>query len=95
MFLKPFPRYAGRARRGATVAGDNLRGTAVVVENAREAKILMRLPDGRNVAARGRWRFAAILGYLPDSVLDFGYNLPRCHRSRDDREGPNPTSHRS
>ena len=34
MFLKLFPRYAGRARRGATVAGDNLRGTAVVVENA-------------------------------------------------------------
>ena len=34
MFLKLFPRYAGRARRGATVAGDHLRGTAVVVENA-------------------------------------------------------------
>ena len=34
VFLKLFPRYAGRARRGATVAGDNLRGTAVVVENA-------------------------------------------------------------
>ena len=34
MFLKLFPRYAGRARRGATVAGDNLRGTAVLVENA-------------------------------------------------------------
>ena len=34
MFLKRFPRYAGRARRGATVAGDHLRGTAVVVENA-------------------------------------------------------------
>ena len=34
VFLKLFPRYAGRARREATVAGDNLRGTAVVVENA-------------------------------------------------------------
>ena len=34
MCLKLFPRYAGRAHRGATVAGDHLRSTAVVVENA-------------------------------------------------------------
>ena len=34
MFLKLFSRYAERAHQGATVAGDHLRGTAVVVENA-------------------------------------------------------------
>ena len=34
MCLKLFSRYAERAHQGATVAGDNLRGTAVVVENA-------------------------------------------------------------
>ena len=49
MFLKLFPRYAGRARRGATVAGDHLRGTAVVVENARLVKILER-PAGQQFA---------------------------------------------
>ena len=31
---------------------------------------------------RGRWRFAAILGYLPDSVLDLGYNLIARNRYR-------------
>ena len=31
--LKLFSRYAERAHQGATVAGDHLRGTAVVVEN--------------------------------------------------------------
>ena len=34
MFLKLFSRYAERAHQGATVAGDHLRSTAVVVENA-------------------------------------------------------------
>ena len=34
MFLKLFSRYVERAHRGATVASDHLRGTAVVVENA-------------------------------------------------------------
>ena len=49
--LKVFPRYAGRARRGATVAGDHLRGTAVVVENASRsrghygASVIQRLPQ--------------------------------------------------
>ena len=49
MFLKLFPRYAGRAHRGATVAGDNLRGTVVVVENA--PKSLSR-HDGASVVIR-------------------------------------------
>ena len=53
MFLKLFPRYAGRARRGATVAGDNLRGTAVVVENA--PKSLSR-HDGASVIRACRQR---------------------------------------
>ena len=53
MFLKLFPRYAGRARRGATVAGDHLRGTAVVVENA--PKSLSR-HDGASVIRACRQR---------------------------------------
>ena len=53
MFLKLFPRYASRARRGATVAGDNLRGTAVVVENA--PKSLSR-HDGASVIRACRQR---------------------------------------
>ena len=53
LFLKLFPRYAGRARRGATVAGDNLRGTAVVVENA--PKSLSR-HDGASVIRACRQR---------------------------------------
>ena len=44
MFLKLFPRYAGRARRGATVAGDHLRGAAVVVENACAFYLFIRAP---------------------------------------------------
>ena len=51
MFLKLFPRYAGRARRGATVAGDNLRGTAVVVENACAFYLFIRAESG--TTARG------------------------------------------
>ena len=53
MFLKLFPRYAGRARRGATVVGDHLRGTAVVVENA--PKSLSR-HDGASVIRACRQR---------------------------------------
>ena len=53
VFLKLFPRYAGRARRGATVAGDHLRGTAVVVENA--PKSLSR-HDGASVIRACRQR---------------------------------------
>ena len=53
VFLKRFPRYAGRARRGATVAGDHLRGTAVVVENA--PKLLSR-HDGASVIRACRQR---------------------------------------
>ena len=53
MFLKRFPRYAGRARRGATFAGDHLRGTAVVVENA--PKSLSR-HDGTSVIRACRQR---------------------------------------
>ncbi len=45
MFLKLFPRYAGRARRGATVAGDHLRGTAVVVENACAFYLFIRVME--------------------------------------------------
>ena len=45
--------YAGRARRGATVAGDHLRGTAVVVENA--PKSLSR-HDGASVIRACRQR---------------------------------------
>ena len=53
VFLKLFPRYAGRARRGATAASDNLRGTAVVVENA--PKSLSR-HDGASVIRACRQR---------------------------------------
>ena len=53
VFLKVFPRYAGRARRGATVAGDHLRGTAVVGENA--PKSLSR-HDGASVIRACRQR---------------------------------------
>ena len=51
--LKLFSRYAERARRGATVAGDHLRGTAVVVENA--PKSLSR-HDGASVVRACRQR---------------------------------------
>ena len=53
MFLKLFPRYADRAHRGATVAGDHLRGTVVVVENA--PKSLSR-HDGASVIRTCRQR---------------------------------------
>ena len=53
MCLKLFSRYAERAHQGATVAGDNLRGTAVVVENA--PKSLSR-HDGASVIRACRQR---------------------------------------
>ena len=53
MFLKLFSRYAERAHQGATVAGDNLRGTVVVVENA--PKSLSR-HDGASVIRACRQR---------------------------------------
>ena len=49
MFLKLFPRYAGRARRRATVAGDNLRDTAVVVVRKKEDRNSLR-QDGEGDA---------------------------------------------
>ena len=51
--LKLFSRYAERAHQGATVAGDHLRGTAVVVENA--PKSLSR-HDGASVIRACRQR---------------------------------------
>ena len=55
MFLKRFPRYAGRARRGATVAGDHLRGT-VLREAATAAVIVYRsgLTKGTGVLSGAR-----------------------------------------
>ena len=53
MCLKLFSRYAERAHQGATVAGDHLRGTAVVVENA--PKSLSR-HDGASVIHACRQR---------------------------------------
>ena len=76
MFLKLFPRYAGRARRGATVASDHLRGTAVVVENA--PKSLSR-HDGASVIRACRQRceeFVAETLVVPFCVIVhyvFGY----------------------
>ena len=54
MFLKLFPRYAGRAHRGATVASDHLRGTAVVVENACAFYLFIRQPHGSEVSPAAR-----------------------------------------
>ena len=51
--LKLFSRYAERAHQGATVAGDHLRGTAVVVENG--PKSLSR-HDGTSVIRACRQR---------------------------------------
>ena len=48
MFLKLFSRYAERAHRGATVASDHLRGTAVVV----------RMPQSRSRDTMGPALFA-------------------------------------
>ena len=80
MFLKLFPRYAGRARRGATVAGDNLRGTAVVVENA--PKSLSR-HDGASVIRACRQRCEELVAetlVVPFCVIVhyvFGYRCPQ------------------
>ena len=57
--LKLFSRYAERAHQGATVAGDHLRGTAVVVENA--PKSLSR-HDGASVIRACRQRCEELSG---------------------------------
>ena len=78
VFLKLFPRYAGRARRGATVAGDHLRGTAVVVENA--PKSLSR-HDGTSVIRACRQRCEELVAetlVVPFCVIVhyvFGYRI--------------------
>ena len=76
VFLKLFPRHANQAHRGATVAGDNLRGTAVVLENTPES---LSRHDGASVIRACRQRcnelvaetlvvpFCAIVHYV------FGY----------------------
>ena len=76
MFLKLFPRYAGRARRGATVAGDHLRGTAVVVENA--PKSLSR-HDGASVIRACRQRCEELVAetlVVPFCVIVLGNTVP-------------------
>ena len=79
MCLKLFPRYAGRARRGATVAGDHLRGTAVVVENA--PKSLSR-HDGASVIRACRQRCEELVAetlVVPFCVIVLGNTvLPWC-----------------
>ena len=76
MFLKLFPRYAGRARRRATVAGDHLRGTAVVVENA--PKSLSR-HDGASVIRACRQRCEELVAetlVVPFCVIVLGNTVP-------------------
>ena len=71
MCLKLFSRYAERAHQGATVAGDHLRGTAVVVENA--PKSLSR-HDGASVIRACRQRCEELVAETyaerPGWVLD-------------------------
>ena len=80
MCLKLFPRYAGRARRGTTVAGDNLRSSAVVLENA--PKSLSR-HDGVSVirtCRQGCDEFVADTLVVPFCVIVnyvFGYRCPQ------------------
>ena len=71
VFLKLFPRYAGRARRGATVAGDNLRGTAVVVENAPKSLSRQCRTHGGHSATTRRI-LAAIVNGTPSSGAPAG-----------------------
>ena len=76
MFPKLFPRYAERAHRGATVAGDHLRGTAVVVENG--PKSLSR-HDGASVIRASRQRgdeFVADTLVVPFCVIELGDAMP-------------------
>ena len=82
MFLKVFPRYAGRARRGATVAGDHLRGTAVVVENA--PKSLSR-HDGASVIRACRQRCEELVAetlVVPFCVIVHSYSVTAVRRCR-------------
>ncbi len=80
MFLKLFSRYAERAHRGATVASDNLRGTAVVVENA--PKSLSR-HDGASAIRACRQRCEELVAetlVVPFCVIVhyvFGYRCPQ------------------
>ena len=80
MFLKLFPRYADRAHRGATVAADHLRSTAVVLENA--PKSLSRY-DRASVIPACRQRCDELVAetlVVPFCVIVhclFGYRLPR------------------
>ena len=80
MCLKLFSRYAERAHQGATVAGDHLRGTAVVVENA--PKSLSR-HDGASVIRACRQRCEELVAetlVVPFCVIVhyvFGYRCPQ------------------
>ena len=80
MCLKLFSRYAERAHQGATVAGDHLRGTAVVVENA--PKSLSR-HDGASVIRACRQRCEELVAetlVVPFCVIVhyvFGYRGPQ------------------
>ena len=76
MFLKLFPRYAEPAHQGATVAGDHLRGTAVVVENA--PKSLSR-HDGASVIRACRQRCEELVAetlVVPFCVIVLGNTVP-------------------
>ena len=79
MCPKLFSRYAERAHQGATVAGDHLRGTAVVVENA--PKSLSR-HDGASVIRACRQRCEELVAetLVPFCVIVhyvFGYRCPQ------------------
>ncbi len=80
MCLKLFSRYAERAHQGATVAGDHLRSTAVVVENA--PKSLSR-HDGASVIRACRQRCEELVAetlVVPFCVIVhyiFGYRGPQ------------------
>ena len=74
--LKLFSRYAERAHQGATVAGDHLRGTAVVVENA--PKSLSR-HDGASVIRACRQRCEELVAetlVVPFCVIVLGNTVP-------------------
>ena len=71
-----FPRYAGRAHRGATVASHNLGGTAVVVENAPES---LSRHDGASVIRACRQRCEELVAetlVVPFCVIELGDAMP-------------------